>query len=197
MPRALVRVVGSDSGALSLTAVQAAVTKKTKAASAFAFASFATASFEEVERTEGVAQDDAIAHAATQVAVRTALVQQMTGEVRREAEAAHAAAQLELKEAAGGGAAAKRRRTGAAADGDGAPPLPRAAVGGVAAQPGAARGRRRGGAPRAAAAAGGARGAAGGGGGQRRPRPGRRPRGGRVRWGERGQLHTQIYSDLH
>ena len=42
MPRALVRVVGSDSGALSLTAVQAAVTKKTKAASAFAFASFAT-----------------------------------------------------------------------------------------------------------------------------------------------------------
>ena len=54
MPRALVRVVGSDSGALSLTAVQAAVTKKTKAASAFAFASFATASFEEVERTEGV-----------------------------------------------------------------------------------------------------------------------------------------------
>ena len=56
MPRALVRVVGSDSGALSLTAVQAAVTKKTKAASAFAFASFATASFEEVERTEGVAQ---------------------------------------------------------------------------------------------------------------------------------------------
>ena len=46
MPRALVRVVGSDSGALSLTAVQAAVTKKTKAASAFAFASFATASFE-------------------------------------------------------------------------------------------------------------------------------------------------------
>ena len=103
MPRALVRVVGSDSGALSLTAVQAAVTKKTKAASAFAFASFATASFEEVERTEGVAQDDAIAHAATQVAVRTALVQQMTGEVRREAEAAHAAAQLELKEAAGGG----------------------------------------------------------------------------------------------
>ena len=41
MPRALVRVVGSDSGALSLTAVQAAVTKKTKAASAFAFASFA------------------------------------------------------------------------------------------------------------------------------------------------------------
>ena len=67
MPRALVRVVGSDSGALSLTAVQAAVTKKTKAASAFAFASFATASFEEVERTEGVAQDDAIAHAATQV----------------------------------------------------------------------------------------------------------------------------------
>lgn len=40
MPRALVRVVGSDSGALSLTAVQAAVTKKTKAASAFAFASF-------------------------------------------------------------------------------------------------------------------------------------------------------------
>ena len=48
MPRALVRVVGSDSGALSLTAVQAAVTKKTKAASAFAFASFATASFEEV-----------------------------------------------------------------------------------------------------------------------------------------------------
>ena len=57
MPRALVRVVGSDSGALSLTAVQAAVTKKTKAASAFAFASFATASFEEVERTEGVAQE--------------------------------------------------------------------------------------------------------------------------------------------
>ena len=55
MPRALVRVVGSDSGALSLTAVQAAVTKKTKAASAFA-ASFATASFEEVERTEGVAR---------------------------------------------------------------------------------------------------------------------------------------------
>ena len=53
MPRALVRVVGSDSGALSLTAVQAAVTKKTKAASAFAFASFATASFEEVERGDG------------------------------------------------------------------------------------------------------------------------------------------------
>ena len=56
MPRALVRVVGSDSGALSLTAVQAAVTKKTKAASAFAFASFATASFEEVfsrRRSEG------------------------------------------------------------------------------------------------------------------------------------------------
>ena len=95
MPRALVRVVGSDSGALSLTAVQAAVTKKTKAASAFAFASFATASFEEVERTEGVAQDDAIAHAATQVAVRTALVQQMTGEVRREAEAAAPGGNLE------------------------------------------------------------------------------------------------------
>ena len=55
MPRALVRVVGSDSGALSLTAVQAAVTKKTKSASAFAFASFATASFEEVEvRLEAV-----------------------------------------------------------------------------------------------------------------------------------------------
>ena len=53
MPRALVRVVGSDSGALSLTAVQAAVTKKTKAASAFAFASFATASFEEVEEING------------------------------------------------------------------------------------------------------------------------------------------------
>jgi hypothetical protein len=80
---------------LSVAKIQAEVRKRSKKQSAFSFEAFATSTFEEVEEEEKVAAPDTITHAATQVQLRTLLVQQMTNEVRSQSEAALSAARLE------------------------------------------------------------------------------------------------------
>lgn len=99
-PKNFVRLELVD-GSLSLAAIEAEVAKRCQRNGWSAFApklsTFALRSFSDAMAAENVQGSEAIPHASSQVTVRTSLVQAMTSEVKRDAEAALNALRLEAK----------------------------------------------------------------------------------------------------